>query len=150
MLAMSGRLWLDIFMSAPEDLRSQNLFPEFGITENEKFMLEAYQGKIDGLDSWVTPGEAQKTLQGLGYDASLWERVVREKIGSHDIRSLAIIALGNEARIQYVIYANLRVIDHYEGWPPLRNNIGIGPTLQDEAVHTEALRQAQLRAEHSR
>lgn len=133
-------------MTEPEDLRSANLFPEWGITEHERNLLELYKEAGTVGDAVYTPTKAQRELKGLGYDPSSWERIVKEKIGSHDVRSLAVIALGNHPRILYGIYSNQRAIDYIEGWPPLQNEIGIAPVLNNPTWQTEALKQAIQRA----
>jgi len=129
-------------MTSPEELREQGLFPEYAITEHELELFDLYErAGMEGENSVYTPEKAQGELERLGYDSSSWVRIVSERIGSHDVRALALIALGNRPRIQHTVYLNLRTIDYLEGGS-LINDTGIQPTLNDETMHTEALTQA--------
>lgn len=109
--------------------------PEYGLTEYEHVMF-AGGGELVGLRR---PEDAQRSLESQGYDSSTWERIVREKIGSHDTRTDAVVALGTQPRLAFVVSSNLRAIDHIEGWPASKSEAGIAPLLRITTMHMQAL-----------
>jgi hypothetical protein len=95
MLACDTPCIYTIIMTNPEEAHTQSPLPEYGITEFETIMFEGNRNGQDDPTLVITPEEAQRELERLGYDSTLWEKIVAEKKGSHDTRIYAIVALGN-------------------------------------------------------
>lgn len=133
---------------SPEEIfhEVKSPYPEFGLTEREAEIFESQEDGDETPVGYISPGEAQERLEKMGYERTLWQDLVASSsVGSHELVMTAIVALGDEPRLSYVIIANLRALDYLEDNPRLRSDIGIIPTLDYTPMHTEALKAAILK-----
>lgn len=65
----------------------------------------------------ITPEEAQKRLEGLGYAEKDWVIFTEQGLGSHWLRALAYIAKGSEPRKIEDVYEELFPGEHRGPFP---------------------------------
>ena len=66
----------------------------------------------------VTPEGARAHLENLGYTEDMWDRIMGEKFGSHNVRAYISIVRGGAPRFEGIVYQEERLKD---GLPPTRN-----------------------------
>ncbi|OGE14746.1 hypothetical protein A3F00_03210 [Candidatus Daviesbacteria bacterium RIFCSPHIGHO2_12_FULL_37_11] len=50
----------------------------------------------------VTPGRARAHLEFLGYTEDMWDRIMREKFGSHNVRAYISIVRGGGSKTRRI------------------------------------------------
>lgn len=59
----------------------------------------------------VTPENARAHLEYLGYTEDMWDRIMDEKFGSHNVRAYISIVRGGVPRLEGLVYQEERLKD---------------------------------------